>query len=88
MIHHYVESKNKSNARTIIIDPRYTDTAGGRGRSVIPLRPYACRFGSGLAHVMIGRPCRPTVPRQILCRVYDEKHSRFSAQTATTSLTS
>ncbi|MCW1889063.1 hypothetical protein OK016_01865 [Vibrio chagasii] len=27
LIHHYVESKNKSNARTIIIDPRYTDTA-------------------------------------------------------------
>ncbi|NOH95157.1 DmsA/YnfE/YnfF family dimethyl sulfoxide reductase [Vibrio sp. 99-70-13A1] len=54
LIHHYVESKNLSNAKTIIIDPRYTDTAGGREDQWIPIRPSTdAALVAGLAHVMI-----------------------------------
>lgn len=54
LIHHYVESKAKSNARTIIVDPRYTDTAGGREDEWIPIRPGTdTAFISAMAYVMI-----------------------------------
>lgn len=37
--YHYQVSKAKSSARTIIIDPQYTDTACGREDQWIPIRP-------------------------------------------------
>ncbi|MGC8401286.1 molybdopterin-dependent oxidoreductase [Enterobacter mori] len=45
---YYLEqARAKSNARMIIIDPRYTDTGAGREDEWIPIRPYRC--GAGLS---------------------------------------
>lgn len=54
VIHHFMEGKERSNARLIVIDPRYTDTAGGREDQWIPIRPGTdTAFIAAMAHVMI-----------------------------------
>ncbi|ANP76256.1 MULTISPECIES: DmsA/YnfE/YnfF family dimethyl sulfoxide reductase [unclassified Vibrio] len=79
-IHHYVESKNKSNARTIIIDPRYTDTAGGREDQWIPIRPSTdAALVAGLAHVMITEDLVDQPFLDKYCVGYDEKTLPASA---------
>ncbi len=52
---YYVEqAREKSNARMIIIDPRYTDTGAGREDEWIPIRPGTdAALVAALAHVMI-----------------------------------
>lgn len=41
---YYLEqARQKSNARMIIIDPRYTDTGAGREDEWIPIRPVLMR---------------------------------------------
>ena len=52
---YYVEqAREKSNARMIIIDPRYTDTGAGREDEWIPIRPGTdAALVSALAYVMI-----------------------------------
>lgn len=53
-VHNLVEAQQKSNTRTIIIDPRYTDTAGGREDQWIPLRHGTdAALCAALAHVII-----------------------------------
>lgn len=48
------EAKKRSNARLIIIDPRYTDTALGKEDQWIPIRPGTdAALVGGLAYVMI-----------------------------------
>ncbi|MEZ9028287.1 DMSO/selenate family reductase complex A subunit, partial [Vibrio cyclitrophicus] len=80
LIHHYVESKNKSNARTIIIDPRYTDTAGGREDQWIPIRPSTdAALVAGLAHVMITEDLVDQPFLDKYCVGYDEKTLPVSA---------
>ncbi|WP_117233010.1 DmsA/YnfE/YnfF family dimethyl sulfoxide reductase [Vibrio maerlii] len=74
LIHHYVESKNKSNVRTIIIDPRYTDTAGGREDQWIPIRPSTdTALVAGLAYVMITEDLVDQPFLDKYCVGYDEK---------------
>lgn len=80
LIHHYVESKNKSNARTIIIDPRYTDTAGGREDQWIPIRPSTdAALVAGVAHVMITEDLVDQSFLDTYCVGYDEKTLPASA---------
>ncbi len=52
---YYLEqARQKSNARMIIIDPRYTDTGAGREDEWIPIRPGTdAALVNGLAYVMI-----------------------------------
>lgn len=50
----YQVAKNKSHARTIVIDPRYTDTACGREDLWIPVRPGTdAALAEAIAHVLI-----------------------------------
>ncbi len=71
---YYLEqARQKSNARMIIIDPRYTDTGAGREDEWIPIRPYRCGAGqwSGIClnHREHGRSAVPDK----YCVGYDEK---------------
>ncbi|PMH43859.1 dimethyl sulfoxide reductase subunit A [Vibrio sp. 10N.286.49.B3] len=80
LIHHYVESKNRSNAKTIIIDPRYTDTAGGREDQWIPIRPSTdAALVAGLAYVMITEDLVDQPFLDKYCVGYDEKTLPASA---------
>lgn len=48
------QARERSNARMIVIDPRYTDTAAGREDEWIPIRPGTdAALVAGLAWVMI-----------------------------------
>ena len=72
---YYLEqARQKSNARMIIIDPRYTDTGAGREDEWIPIRPGTdAALVAGLAHVLI---CENMVDQAFLdtyCVGYDEK---------------
>ncbi|EMH4162115.1 dimethylsulfoxide reductase subunit A [Pluralibacter gergoviae] len=72
---YYVEqARQKSNARMIIIDPRYTDTGAGREDEWIPIRPGTdAALVSALAWVMIDEDL---VDQQFLdkyCVGFDEK---------------
>ncbi|SKA29929.1 DmsA/YnfE/YnfF family dimethyl sulfoxide reductase [Consotaella salsifontis] len=54
VIYHLAEARARSNARMIVVDPRYTDTAGGREDEWIPIRPGTdAALVAGLAHVLI-----------------------------------
>lgn len=80
LIHHYVASKDKSNAKTIIIDPRYTDTAGGREDQWIPIRPSTdAALVAGLAYVMITEDLVDQDFLDKYCIGYDEKTLPASA---------
>ncbi|MBD1577810.1 MULTISPECIES: DmsA/YnfE/YnfF family dimethyl sulfoxide reductase [Vibrio] len=53
-VHNYVETKKKSKTRTIIIDPRYTDTAGGREDQWFPIKHGTdAALCAAIAHVLI-----------------------------------
>ncbi|MEJ6123882.1 dimethyl sulfoxide reductase subunit A [Vibrio sp. 2-Bac 85] len=80
LIHHYIVSKNRSNAKTIIIDPRYTDTAGGREDQWIPIRPSTdAALVAGLAHVMITEDLVDQAFLDKYCVGYDQKTLPASA---------
>ncbi|MFB5746162.1 selenate/tellurate reductase subunit YnfE [Cedecea sp. S5-13] len=74
-ITYYLEqARERSNARMIVIDPRYTDTAAGREDEWIPIRPGTdAALVAGLAHVMISENLvdRPFLDKY--CVGYDEK---------------
>ena len=54
LIHSLTEAKERANARMIVVDPRYTDTAGGREEQWIPIRPGTdTAFVAAMAYVMI-----------------------------------
>ncbi|WP_437888157.1 dimethylsulfoxide reductase subunit A [Phytobacter sp. V91] len=54
VVYHLEQARQKSNARMIIIDPRYTDTGAGREDEWIPIRPGTdAALVSALAWVMI-----------------------------------
>ena len=72
---YYLEqARQKSNARLIIIDPRYTDTAAGREDEWIPLRPGTdAALASALAYVMITENLVDQAFLDAYCVGYDEK---------------
>ena len=79
-IHHFIESKNRSNAKMIMIDPRYTDTAGGREDQWIGIRPGTdAAFVAGMAHVMITENMVDQAFLDKYCVGYDEKTLPASA---------
>ncbi|MGV2987034.1 DmsA/YnfE/YnfF family dimethyl sulfoxide reductase [Vibrio sp. E150_011] len=80
LIHHLIESKAKSNARMIMIDPRYNDTAAGREDQWIPIKPGTdAAFISAMAHVMIKEDLVDQPFLDKYCVGYDEKTLPASA---------
>lgn len=74
VIHHFMEGKAKSNARMIVVDPRYTDTAGGREDQWIPIRPGTdTAFVAAMAYVMIKEDLVDQAFLDKYCVGYDEK---------------
>ncbi|NIF31932.1 dimethyl sulfoxide reductase subunit A [Enterobacter sp. Cy-643] len=73
-ITYYLEqARERSNARMIVIDPRYTDTAAGREDEWIPIRPGTdAALVAGLAHVMISENLVDQTFLDKYCVGYDE----------------
>jgi anaerobic dimethyl sulfoxide reductase subunit A len=78
---YYLEqARQKSNARMIIIDPRYTDTGAGREDEWIPIRPGTdAALVSALAWVMITENLVDQPFLDKYCVGYDEKTLPASA---------
>ncbi|EOW1108504.1 DmsA/YnfE/YnfF family dimethyl sulfoxide reductase [Enterobacter kobei] len=74
-ITYYLEqARERSNARMIVIDPRYTDTAAGREDEWIPIRPGTdAALVAGLAWVMINENLVDQSFLDKYCVGYDEK---------------
>ncbi len=74
-ITYYLEqARERSNARMIVIDPRYTDTAAGREDEWIPIRPGTdAALVAGLAHVLITENLVDQPFLDTYCVGYDEK---------------
>ncbi len=74
-ITYYLEqARERSNARMIVIDPRYTDTAAGREDEWIPIRPGTdAALVAGIAHVLIGENLVDQPFLDKYCVGYDEK---------------
>ena len=72
--YYLAKAREKSNARMIIIDPRYTDTAAGREDEWIPIRPGTdAALAAALAHVMITENLVDQPFLDKYCVGYDEK---------------
>ena len=80
-ITYYLEqARERSNARMIVIDPRYTDTAAGREDEWIPIRPGTdAALVSALAWVMITENLVDQPFLDKYCVGYDEKTLPASA---------
>ena len=74
-ITYYLEqARERSNARMIVIDPRYTDTAAGREDEWIPIRPGTdAALVSALAWVLITENRVDQAFLDTYCVGYDEK---------------
>ncbi|NIY46386.1 selenate/tellurate reductase subunit YnfE [Cedecea colo] len=74
-ITYYLEqARERSNARMIVIDPRYTDTAAGREDEWIPIRPGTdAALVAGIAHVLISEQLVDQPFLDKYCVGYDEK---------------
>ncbi|MGP2426806.1 dimethylsulfoxide reductase subunit A [Yersinia sp. 2538 StPb PI] len=72
---YYLEqAREKSDAKMIVIDPRYTDTAAGREDEWIPLRPGTdAALASALAYVMISENLVDQPFLDKYCVGFDEK---------------
>ncbi|MDU4363107.1 MAG: dimethylsulfoxide reductase subunit A [Klebsiella oxytoca] len=83
---YYLEqAREKSNARLIIIDPRYTDTGAGREDEWIPIRPGTdAALVSALAWVMITEDLVDQPFLDKYCVGYDEKTLPEGAPAAAT----
>lgn len=80
LIHSLTEAKERANARMIVVDPRYTDTAGGREEQWIPIRPGTdTAFVAAMAHVMITENLVDQPFLDKYCVGYDEKTLPVSA---------
>lgn len=74
------QAREKSNARLIVIDPRYTDTAGGREDEWIPIRPGTdAALVAGLAWVLITEDLIDRAFLDRYCVGFDEKTLPASA---------
>jgi anaerobic dimethyl sulfoxide reductase, A subunit, DmsA/YnfE family len=68
------QARERSNARMIVIDPRYTDTAAGREDEWIPIRPGTdAALVAGLAWVLITENLVDQPFLDKYCVGYDEK---------------
>lgn len=68
------QAKAKSNARMIIIDPRYTDTAIGKEDLWLPIRPGTdAALVAGMAYVLISENMVDEDFLEKYCVGYDEK---------------
>ncbi|WP_395858512.1 DMSO/selenate family reductase complex A subunit [Affinibrenneria salicis] len=73
-VYYMTEARQKSQARMIIIDPRYTDTAGGREDEWIPIRPGTdAALAAGIAWVLINENLVDQAFLDTYCIGYDEK---------------
>ncbi|MFN1131217.1 selenate/tellurate reductase subunit YnfE [Lelliottia nimipressuralis] len=74
-ITYYLEqARERSNARMIVIDPRYTDTAAGREDEWIPIRPGTdAALVAGIAWVLIDENLVDQSFLDTYCVGYDEK---------------
>lgn len=74
-ITYYLEqARERSNARMIVIDPRYTDTAAGREDEWVPIRPGTdAALVAGIAHVLISENLVDQSFLDKYCVGYDEK---------------
>ncbi|GAL04630.1 anaerobic dimethyl sulfoxide reductase chain A [Photobacterium aphoticum] len=80
LIHHLMESKARSNAKMIMIDPRYNDTAGGREDQWVPIRPGTdTALVAAIAHVLITENMVDQAFLDTYCVGYDEKTLPASA---------
>ncbi|VTP67753.1 Dimethyl sulfoxide reductase DmsA precursor [Leclercia adecarboxylata] len=73
-ITYYLEqARERSNARMIVIDPRYTDTAAGREDEWIPIRPGTdAALVAGIAWVLINENLVDQPFLDKYCVGYDE----------------
>ncbi|MGR5117214.1 DMSO/selenate family reductase complex A subunit [Vibrio astriarenae] len=79
-IHEHVNAQHKRNIRTIIIDPRYTDTMLGKEDQWIPIRPGTdAALVEGIAHVLITEDLVDQSFLDKYCQGYDEKTLPASA---------
>ncbi|MNB69270.1 putative dimethyl sulfoxide reductase chain YnfE precursor [compost metagenome] len=68
------QARERSNARMIVIDPRYTDTASGREDEWIPIRPGTdAALVAGIAWVLIDENLVDQPFLDKYCVGYDEK---------------
>lgn len=81
-ITYYLEqARERSNARMIVIDPRYTDTAAGREDEWIPIRPGTdAALVAGIAWVLINENLVDQPFLDKYCVGYDEKPCRKAHQ--------
>ena len=74
------QARERSNARMIVIDPRYTDTAAGREDEWIPIRPGTdAALVAGIAWVLINEDLVDQPFLDKYCVGYDEKTLPASA---------
>ncbi len=74
IVYHMAEARARSNARMILIDPRYTDSAAGREDEWIPIRPGTdAALVSAIAHVLISENMVDQEFVDKYCVGYDEK---------------
>lgn len=74
------QARERSNAKMIVIDPRYNDTASGREDEWIPIRPGTdAALVSALAYVMITENLVDQAFLDKYCVGYDEKTLPASA---------
>ncbi|MGR3806987.1 DmsA/YnfE/YnfF family dimethyl sulfoxide reductase [Pasteurella testudinis] len=72
--YHLEQARERSNAKLIVIDPRYTDTAGGREDEWIPIRPGTdAALVAGIAYVLITENLIDQDFLDQYCIGYDEK---------------
>lgn len=68
------KAREKSNAKMIVIDPRYTDTAAGREDEWLPIRPGTdAALVAGIAWVLINENLVDQPFLDKYCVGYDEK---------------
>lgn len=73
LTYHYIRGREASNARIVVIDPRYTDTAAGREDEWLPIRPGTdAALVAGLAYVIITEDMADQAFLDKYCVGYDE----------------
>ncbi|MGL6260881.1 DMSO/selenate family reductase complex A subunit [Vibrio sp. WXL210] len=81
-IHEHITAQRQRNIRTIIIDPRYTDSMLGKEDQWIPIRPGTdAALVEGIAHVLITEELVDQAFLDQYCQGYDEKTLPSSAPT-------
>lgn len=78
--YHLEHAREVSNAKMVVIDPRYTDTAAGREDQWLPIRPGTdAALAAGLAYVLITENLVDQPFLDKYCVGYDEKTLPASA---------